>query len=91
MFVSNLALVQRYRHGRNYINLGDLVRVRAAPGRRNGFPARVRSIKVDVRTGEVVEVEVFGGPNGRAMVRTFLPERIERLAQTKAGAQRERR
>lgn len=87
----NLAEAERYRHGRNYIYVGDVVRIRARPGKRNGFQARVRAIGVDRVTGEVAEIEVFGGPNGREMVRTFGPERIERLAQTRAGTPRERR
>ena len=79
----------RYRRGRNFINLGDVVRVRALHGKRNSFRARVRCIKVDRLTGEVAEVEVFGGPAGREMVRTFRPERIERVAQTRASTPRE--
>ena len=52
---------ERYRLGRNYIAVGDTVRIRPTPGRRNGFRARVRAIKLDGITGEAVEVEVFGG------------------------------
>lgn len=86
-----LRTARRFRRGRNYINVGDLVRVRAVPGKRDGFKATVRAIRVDSATGEVAEVEVFGGRGGRAMVRTFVPERIERLAQTRDGVPMERR
>lgn len=89
--MSNLAETQRFRRGRNYISLGDIVRIRARPGKRNAFKARVRAIRVDSVTGEVAEIEVFGGPSGREMVRTFGPERVERLAQTRVGALRDRR
>lgn len=82
--------VEKYRVGRNFIRVGDVVRVRAAPGKRNGFKATVRAIKIDERTGQVGEVEVFGGPAGRAMVRTFRRDRIERVAQSRNGERRER-
>ncbi|HET7486647.1 MAG TPA: hypothetical protein VFJ85_01875 [Acidimicrobiales bacterium] len=75
-----LVRAERYRHGRNYVAVGDTVRIRPTPGRRNGFRARVRAIKLDRTTGEAMEVEVFGGPAGREMVRTFSPERIQRVA-----------
>ncbi|MGH9166058.1 MAG: hypothetical protein ACRDZW_11195 [Acidimicrobiales bacterium] len=81
----------RYRRGRNFINIGDVVRVRSLDRKRNGFQARVRGIRVDRLTGEVAEIEVFGGPPGREMVRTLRPERIERVAQTRAGTPRELR
>lgn len=86
-----LSNTTRYRRGRNYIHVGDIVRVRAMPGRRTAFEAKVRAIKVDEQTGEVVEIEVFGGRRGREMVRTFVPERIERVAQSRAGVPREQR
>ena len=69
-----------YRRGRTVIHLGDRVRIRPTPGRRNGFDAVVHRICADETTGDVREVEVFGGRNGRAMYRTFRPERIEHLA-----------
>jgi hypothetical protein len=81
--------VSEYRQGRNFIRVGDVVRVKALPGKRNGFEAKVRAITVDEHTGEPVEVEVFGGARGRAMVRTFRPDRIERVAQTRRGERRE--
>ncbi len=52
--------------------------------------AKVRAIFVDEPTSEVAHVEVFGGRAGRAMVRSFCPERIERMAQTRNGERRER-
>ena len=80
--------VNEYRRGRNFIRVGDVVRVKSSKGRRDGFEARVRLIRKDKRTGEVAEVEVFGGRRGHAMVRTFVPERIERVAQTRKGRDR---
>lgn len=77
--------VQQYRSGRNFIRVGDTVKVKPAPGKRNGFKAVVRAIKVDEDTGAVGEVEVFGGSAGRAMARTFRADRIERVAQTRRG------
>lgn len=77
--------VQQYRSGRNFIRVGDTVKVKPLPGKRNGFKAVVRSVKVDEGTGAVREVEVFGGSAGRAMVRTFRASRIERVAQTRRG------
>jgi hypothetical protein len=81
--------IEKYRVGRNFIRIGDVVRVKAAPGKRNGFTATVRAIKMDERTRQVGEVEVFGGPAGRAMVRTFRRDRIERVAQSRNGQRRE--
>lgn len=72
--------VTEFRRGRAVIHLGDRVRIRNTPGRRNGFDAVVQRIRVDVTTGAVREVDVFGGSRGRAMFRTFRPDRIERLA-----------
>jgi hypothetical protein len=72
--------VTEYRQGRGVIHLGDRVRIRPTPGRRNGFDAVVHSIRMDETTGDVREVQVFGGSKGRAMYRTFRPDRIERLA-----------
>lgn len=77
--------VQQYRAGRNFIRVGDTVKVKPMPGRRNGFKAVVRAISIDEGSAEVVEVEVFGGPAGRAMTRTFRAERIQRVAQTRQG------
>jgi hypothetical protein len=82
--------VNEYRRGRNFIRVGDVVRVKALPGKRNGFEAKVRAITVDERNGEPVEIEVFGGARGQGMIRTFRAERIERVAQTRRGERRER-
>lgn len=77
--------VQQYRAGRNFIRVGDVVKVKATPHRRNGFKAVVRAIRVDEKTQEVAEVEVYGGPPGHAMARTFRRDRIERVAQSRNG------
>jgi hypothetical protein len=73
--MSDLVPVPEYRPGRNYIRVGDTVRCHPRVGRR--FDAKVR--KILTRDGEVVEVEVFGG----GMIRTFVPERIIRKAQSR--------
>jgi hypothetical protein len=59
--------VTEYRRGRGVIHLGDRVRIRPTPGRRNGFDAIVQRIRIDETTGDVREVDVFGGSRGRAM------------------------
>ncbi len=82
--------VSEFRWGRNFIRVGDVVRVKALPGKRNGFEAKVRGIAVDAQTGEPFEVEVFGGAHGRGMIRTLRVDRIERVAQTRRGEPRER-
>ncbi|HUR18666.1 MAG TPA: hypothetical protein VMZ51_06995 [Acidimicrobiales bacterium] len=58
----------------------------ATPGRRNGFEAVVRAIRLHEGTLEVAEIEVNGGLPGQAMVRTFRPDRIQRVAQTRNGS-----
>ncbi len=87
---NHMLRVSEYRRGRNFVRVGDVVRIKALPGKRNGFEAKVRAITVDERTGEPVEVEVFGGARGQGMIRTFLADRIERVAQTRRGERRER-
>lgn len=79
--------VSEYRRGRNFIRVGDVVRVKALPGKRNGFEAKVRAVKIDERSGEVVEVQVFGGARGQGMIRIFRPERIQRRSQSTSQAQ----
>lgn len=66
------------------VTVGEMVRVLPSPGRRDGFDARFRSARM--ADGEVSEVEVYGGRKGRAALRTFPPERIERI--TKQPEQR---
>lgn len=83
---AKLVPVGRYRAGRNFVSVGDVIRVRASRGKRDGFVARVRAIRVDRASGVAAEVEVYGGRRGREMVRTFRPERIQRLARTRATA-----
>lgn len=70
--------ISQYRVGRNFIRVGDVVRVKPSQGKRDGFEAKVRVIRADEITGEVAEVEVFGGRRRHAMIRTFRPERIQR-------------
>jgi hypothetical protein len=70
--------------GRNFIRPGDVVRVKPSrPAKHDGFDALVRRI-VDTQGG--VEVEVFGGAHGRAAVRTFTLDRLERRRQPGGAA-----
>jgi sRNA-binding protein len=71
--------VTEYRHNRNWVRLGDTVKVK--PVGRQSFIATVLRIQQE---GERIEVEVRDPYNGA--IRTVTPERITRKAQSKAGA-----
>lgn len=76
--------VDEVRHGgRNFIRVGDTVKVSGDPGKR-GFEATVRKIVVDDQ-GAVRWFEVYGGSGGRASMRVLRPERIKRMAQSKVA------
>jgi len=78
--------LQEFRLGRNFIRVGDLVHIKPSkPGKRDGFDARVLRIRGNQSAG-VTGVDVADPRNGG--LRTLLPERIERRAQTKAGEKR---
>lgn len=85
----NLAPADSYVVRRHVMRLGDVVRVRPTTGRRNGFVARIRAIRVNRATGDVVEVEVYGGRPGHEMVRTFRPDRIQRAPRPRDSASQE--
>lgn len=71
--------VDSFRPGRNFIRVGDPVRCTPVHGR--AFEATVVRIRADAESGEVVEIDVVGGPKGRARaIRTVRPERIARRA-----------
>lgn len=72
--------VAGYQPNRNWIRIGDTVMCRPVAGGR--FEAKVRSIKAD-QEGVIREVEVFGGRGGRAAIRTFAPDKIQRMAQNR--------
>lgn len=57
------------------INEGDTVKVKPAPGRRDGFDAKFLSADVDGE-GHIYLINVFGGRGERKTVRSYLPERI---------------
>ena len=68
--------------GRNLIRSGDVVFVAPSrPGRRDGFEATFKFAKVV--NGHVEYCEVYGGPIGRASMRSIRPERIRRRSQAK--------
>lgn len=79
------------RMGRNFVRVGDIVKVAARPGKRDGFEAKVEAIVLDDETGAVRWLEVRGGRAGRYQFHAVRPERISRVAQTKGGERRERR
>lgn len=83
---ANLAHTDSYVVRRHVVRLGDVVRVRPTTGRRNGFAARIRAIRVDRASGDVIEVEVYGGRPGHEMVRTFRPDRIQRAPRQRGSA-----
>jgi hypothetical protein len=77
---------------RNFIRVGDIVKVLPAPDLKGtSFEAVVKAIEVDDATGEVRHVEVFGGKRGRLQFHAVRPDRIRRVAQTRGGERRERR
>lgn len=82
--------VPEFRHGRNFVRVGDVVHVRPSrPGKRDGFDSHVISIRARDIGGVpnvVTGVDVTDPHNGG--IRTVLPERIERRAQTKGGERR---
>jgi hypothetical protein len=78
--------VEEYRPNRNWIRLGD--KVRCSPVVGGKFRATVTRIRAD-EDGVIVEVEVYGGKANHEKVRTFPPERIARLAQSRVVSREE--
>jgi len=77
---------------RNFVRLGDVVKVLPAPGiKGSSFEAIVKDIDADDETGEVKVVMVLGGKKGRLALHHVRPERIRRVAQTRGGERRERK
>jgi hypothetical protein len=76
--------VPEYRPGRNFIRPGDTVKCSPLVG--VSFRAVVTRILQREGTGEV-EIEVVGGPvsvrGERKAIRTFTPDRISRVAQSR--------
>jgi hypothetical protein len=71
---------------RNFVRLGDVVKVLPAPGiKGTSFEAIVRGIEADAATGQVKVVEVLGGKKGRLMTHHVRPERIKRVAQVRTS------
>lgn len=71
--------MSEYRHGRNYVRIGDIVKCRPLVG--TSFKAPVTGIRRNA-VG-VVEITVVGGRQGYKAYRTFTPERIARVAQSR--------
>ena len=71
------------RHGRNYVRVGDLVKVRPSrDGKHDGFVARFLYADTD-RGGTFYALQELDH-GGRPVVFRFLkPERVKRLAMTK--------
>lgn len=72
--------VEGYQPNRNWVRVGDRVKCRPLSGGR--FEAKVRKILAD-EEGVIREVEVVGGRGGRSHIRTFRPDRITRMAQSR--------
>lgn len=83
--MSKLVPVEEYRPDRNFIRLGDTVKCKPLSGR--SFRAKVLRIMADDE-GTVIEIEVVR-MGDRVQFRTFRPERITRLVQTKTRAAKE--
>lgn len=76
--LATVTVIRDPQGGRNFVRKGDTVHVDpSAPGRRDGFDARFIEAHVD-GDGVVVDIEVYGGRDGRASVRTFRPGRVRR-------------
>lgn len=77
-----LETVKEWRLGRNFIRVGDVVKVLPPPDRKGtSFEAIVREIAVE--GGEVKHVEVLGGKKGRLAIRFVTLDRIKRVAQVR--------
>lgn len=81
--------MKEYRLGRNFIRVGDVVKVTpSSPGKHDGFEARVLAIYD--QDGEIV-FQLLGGTRGRLHTRFIRAERIRRVAQVRGGERRERK
>lgn len=79
--------VDEVRHGgRNFIRVGDIVKV--SPPRKRSFEATVRKIVVD-NENQVRWFEVYGGAGGHRSVRCVRPELVSRKAQAKIARRHE--
>lgn len=81
------ASVDELRMGRNFVRVGDTVRVLPSrPGKRDGFLATLRAIVTD-DAGAVRHLEVYGAPTGRPVAFHALRlERVRRVSQTRHPA-----
>lgn len=80
-----LETVNEIRVGRNFIRVGDVVKVLPPPDRKGtSFEAIVREIAVE--GGEVKHVEVLGGKKGRLATRFVTIDRIKRVAQVRTNS-----
>ncbi len=80
--------VPEYRKGRNFIRVGDAVKVTPSrKGKKDGFLGTVRAIHaaaVGPSGPQVVRVDVFGGPGKRVpALRSLTPDRLQRVAQSR--------
>lgn len=80
--------LQEWKLGRNFVRPGDVVRVLpAADLKGSSFLAKVQAIVAD-EAGDVKWVEVKGGKRN-VQFHAVRPDRIKRVAQTRAGEKRE--
>ncbi len=70
--------VDEYRPGRNFVRVGDTVKCRPVSGR--SFRGRV--LRIFALGSVVVEIEVLREGDHK-QIRTFVPERVSRVAQSR--------
>lgn len=83
--MSKLVPIEEYRPDRNFIRVGDTVKCKPLSGR--SFRGKVLRIMAD-EEGVVQEVEVVR-LGDHAQFRTFRPDRVTRLVQTKTRVVKE--
>ena len=80
------ALVPEWRVGRNFIRPGDVVRILpSSPKRKDGGYARVVALIAEAEGEPPTTVHVLK----EGAHRFYVADRVQRLAQTKAGRRRE--
>lgn len=75
--------VDEYRPSRNFIRVGDRVKVKPPIG--SSYTGKVTAIWAD-DAGQVHQMDVFGGKKNRESTRTVYVTQVTRLAQTKGGS-----
>ena len=81
-------MTEQIRIGRNFVRIGDLVRVTKGGADKQGFDAKVH--RINLRSDGAVELDVLytRGHRRAGTLRTLPLDRIKRKAQTKNGEAR---